>query len=73
MGMEKIQSYLNQPFVQERLGFKGHPFVPVSFPVNTLWTEYGDPFISRIPEVSYILDHFNVKILVMNGNNDISV
>jgi cathepsin A (carboxypeptidase C) len=66
-------SYLNQPYIQDALGFKNHTFKGVNFDINDRFTRSGDVSIPTTREVTYLLDETETEVLVLNGNNDIIV
>ena len=65
--------YLNQPTVLNSLGFKGLRYTPFSAALNRVWGESGAMIVPTTRAVSYILNDTPVKVLVINGNNDILV
>lgn len=71
--LENVAVYLNQPHVQEALGFDNYNFTAVNYDLNERFEKSGDTFIPTTREVSYILDDTETKVLVLNGNNDIIV
>ncbi|KAL4789281.1 Alpha/Beta hydrolase protein [Aspergillus venezuelensis] len=66
--------YLNQPWVKEHLGkppnftFKG-----LDFDLNMLWAQNKQSTLPTTREMSFLLDKTDVRILALNGNNDILV
>ncbi|ORY66577.1 Alpha/Beta hydrolase protein [Pseudomassariella vexata] len=68
--------YLNQPKVQEALGFGLHRewnYTPINYEMNDRWHESRDMYMPTTRELTWILDETETKVLVMNGNNDIIV
>lgn len=60
--------------MQAQLGFsKKFDFKGIDFTLNQRWTNTGDPLLSSTKDLTYILDKNDVRILVMHGNNDVSV
>lgn len=65
--------YLNQPWVQERLGFSQWPFELIDFDLNERWTLEKHVFVPTTRELTWLLDNTDVRVLFVNGNNDIIV
>ncbi|KAF9629769.1 Carboxypeptidase Y like protein A [Lasiodiplodia theobromae] len=65
--------YLNQPWVQERLGFSQWLFELIDFDLNERWTLEKHVFVPTTRELTWLLDNTDVRVLFVNGNNDIIV
>ncbi|KAK8055719.1 hypothetical protein PG993_000946 [Apiospora rasikravindrae] len=52
---------------------EGWNFTSVNMDLNMRWEARGDSFTPSTREMRYILDETDTKVLVINGNNDISV
>ncbi|OJJ01953.1 hypothetical protein ASPVEDRAFT_83474 [Aspergillus versicolor CBS 583.65] len=65
--------FFNQRWVQNRLGFGNYPFELIDFDTNNRWVaaEYVNLPVTR--ELSWILDSTDIRVLVINGNNDIII
>lgn len=61
--------YLNLPRVQEALGFQ-REFEGVNMDLGSRFQASGDTDRPTTRETSYILDKTDIKVLVMNGNQD---
>lgn len=66
-------AYLNQAWVQERLGFWNVSFELIDFDLNERWTESKNAYVPTTRELTWLLDNTHVRILFINGNNDIIV
>lgn len=71
--LENVAVYLNQPHVQEALGFHNYNFSGVNYDLNDRFQMSGDTDIPTTREVSYILNDTETEVLVLNGNNDVIV
>ncbi|EKG15442.1 Peptidase S10 serine carboxypeptidase [Macrophomina phaseolina MS6] len=65
--------YLNRPWVQERLGFANVSFELIDFELNNRWAQSKNVYVPTTSELTWLLDETNVRILFINGNNDIIV
>lgn len=65
--------YLNRPWVQERLGFANVSFELIDFELNNRWAQSKNVYVPTTRELTWLLDETNVRILFINGNNDIIV
>ncbi|KAK8138060.1 hypothetical protein PG984_001440 [Apiospora sp. TS-2023a] len=72
-GADAYAGYLNQPRLQAALGLEGWNFTSVNMDLNLRWEASGDIYTPSTREMSYILDETDTRVLVINGNNDISV
>ncbi|KAK7940719.1 alpha/beta-hydrolase, partial [Apiospora aurea] len=73
-GADSYADYLNRPHLQAALGLdEGWNFTSVNMDLNMRWEASGDSFTPSTREMSYILDETETSVLVINGNNDISV
>jgi len=67
-------SYLNSTHVKEALGFgEGDEFVAINFDTNDRWSMSMDAVIPTTRELTYLLDETPIRVMVLNGNNDIIV
>ncbi|KAI8712240.1 hypothetical protein NCS52_01321700 [Fusarium sp. LHS14.1] len=65
--------FFNQPWVQERLGFSGLPFELIDFDTNSRWVKAEHLYRPVTRELTWLLDNTDIRILVINGNNDIII
>jgi hypothetical protein len=65
--------FLNQDWVQKALGFPNFPFELIDFDTNNRWVQAGYLNLPVTRELTWILDQTNIKVLFINGNNDIIV
>ncbi|KAK7970146.1 Carboxypeptidase Y-like protein [Apiospora saccharicola] len=72
-GADSYADYLNQPRLQTALGLEGWNFTAVNMDLNLRWEANGDIYTPSTREMSHILDETDTRVLVINGNNDISV
>ncbi|KAK8027714.1 hypothetical protein PG991_004770 [Apiospora marii] len=72
-GADSYADYLNQPRLQAALGLEGWNFTSVNMDLNLRWEASGDSYTPSTRQMSYILDETDTRVLVINGNNDISV
>lgn len=63
--------FFNQPWVQEMLGFPNTSFELIDFDTNGRWTEAKNVFLPVTRELTWLLDNTDIRILFINGNNDI--
>jgi cathepsin A (carboxypeptidase C) len=70
---DQLVDYCNLPSVQSQLGFNNLKFQGINFQLNQRWTNAGDPLLPSTRDLTYLLDQSDVRILVLNGNNDVSV
>lgn len=59
--------------MQERLGFWNVSFELIDFDLNERWTESKNAYVPTTRELTWLLDNTHVRILFINGNNDIIV
>lgn len=59
--------------MQERLGFSQWPFELIDFDLNERWTLEKHVFVPTTRELTWLLDNTDVRVLFVNGNNDIIV
>jgi cathepsin A (carboxypeptidase C) len=58
--------------VQQRLGFNTSiPFDLIDMDANTRWQEDGHVMLPATRELTWLLDETDVRILFINGNEDI--
>ncbi|KAL2209891.1 carboxypeptidase Y [Sarocladium strictum] len=67
------ERFLNQEWVQDRLGFSNVSFSLIDFDVGERWVGSGKLFLPVTRELSWLLDETDLGVLVINGNNDIIV
>ncbi|RKK83902.1 hypothetical protein BFJ71_g14728 [Fusarium oxysporum] len=65
--------FFNQPWVQEELGFSNFSFSLIDFDANMRWQEARSLFLPTTRELTFLLDDTHVRLLFINGNNDIIV
>lgn len=59
--------------MMQKLGVRNHHYVPVDFDINEIWMAAGDPVLPTTDALTYILDESDVRVLILNGNDDITV
>ncbi|KAI3578907.1 Alpha/Beta hydrolase protein [Fusarium oxysporum f. sp. albedinis] len=65
--------FLNRRWVQERLGFDRFPFYLIDFDTNERWDIAQNIHIPVTRELTWILDETDIRVLFINGNNDIII
>lgn len=66
--------YLNRPWVKQRLDMQQtFTFSGLDFDLYLLWVQNKQTSLPTTREMSFLLDETDVKVLVLNGNNDIIV
>ncbi|RSM07636.1 hypothetical protein CDV31_008529 [Fusarium ambrosium] len=65
--------FFNQPWVQEKLGFSDLPFELIDFEANNRWVKSEHLYLPVTRELTWLLDNTDVRILIINGNNDIII
>ncbi|KAM0260000.1 hypothetical protein ACHAPA_010446 [Fusarium lateritium] len=70
---DKVEVFMNQKWVQERLGFNPFAFKLIDFDINQAWTAAKKVFQPTTREFQWLLDHTDVNVLFINGNNDIII
>ncbi|KAH6980731.1 carboxypeptidase Y [Ilyonectria sp. MPI-CAGE-AT-0026] len=65
--------FLNRPWVQERLGFANVSYRLIDFDVGDRWVAGKQLFLPVTRELTWLLDHTDVNIMFLNGNNDIII
>ncbi|KAM0207169.1 hypothetical protein ACHAQD_012175 [Fusarium lateritium] len=68
---DKVEVFMNQKWVQELLGFDPFAFKLIDFDINQAWTAAKKVFQPTTREFQWLLDHTDINILFINGNNDI--
>ncbi|CAG7564369.1 unnamed protein product [Fusarium equiseti] len=63
--------FLNKRWVQEKLGFKHHPFDLIDLDTNERWDRAENIHVPVTRELTWVLDNTNISVLFINGNNDI--
>ncbi|KAH8887247.1 alpha/beta-hydrolase [Thozetella sp. PMI_491] len=68
-----VEPYLNSPEIQSLLGIaKPVKYEPINFPLNSKWGAQSEISIPTGMNISYILNSTNLRLLVVNGNLDVS-
>ncbi|KAE9985146.1 hypothetical protein EG327_004814 [Venturia inaequalis] len=71
---DQLVQYCNLPYVQSQLGLSTSiKFQGINFELNSRWTAAGDPLLPATKDLCYLLDDTNIKVLFINGNNDVVV
>ncbi|TID20766.1 putative carboxypeptidase y protein [Venturia nashicola] len=71
---DRLVKYCNLPSVQSQLGFSTPiKFQGINFELNSRWSAAGDPLLPATKDLAYLLDETSIKILFINGNNDVVV
>lgn len=66
--------FVNQSWAKKELGFpEGYDFRALNWDLNRRWEESLEMFIPNTREMVYILDNTEIRVLVLNGNNDVIV
>ncbi len=65
-----FDKYLNQPHIQEALGFENFNYSGINYDMNTRFEDSGDIAMPTTREVSFILDETQTDVLLLNGNHD---
>ncbi|KAM5343737.1 hypothetical protein ACJ41O_012274 [Fusarium nematophilum] len=65
--------YLNRPWVQEKLGFRRFPFELIDMDTNERWEKAAYIHLPVTRELTWILDETDIRVLFINGNNDIII
>ncbi|KAL3297172.1 PRC1-carboxypeptidase y serine-type protease [Colletotrichum asianum] len=65
--------FFNRPWVQEMLGFPNTSFELIDFDTNGRWTEAKNVFLPVTRELTWLLDNTDIRVLFINGNNDIII
>lgn len=68
-----FSDYLNRPHFQRALGLQGWNFVPLNWDLNVRWGLSKELYKPTTREMTWILDESPIRVLVINGNNDIIV
>ncbi|RMZ77601.1 hypothetical protein DV737_g4278, partial [Chaetothyriales sp. CBS 132003] len=68
-----VWKFFNQPWVQERLGFNNIEFELIDFDTNYRWVQDGSINLPVTRELTWILDNTDIRVLFINGNNDIII
>ncbi|KAH7161837.1 carboxypeptidase Y [Dactylonectria macrodidyma] len=67
------EHFLNQGWVQERLGFAPFDFKLIDFDINDAWTVDRHVFVPTTRELTWLLDNTDINIVFINGNEDIII
>ncbi|KAK3318957.1 carboxypeptidase Y [Apodospora peruviana] len=71
---EGYAAYVNRSEVKIALGFEeDYVFSGINWDLNQRWERSKDIFVPTTRELAYILDETPIRVLVLNGNNDIIV
>ncbi|KAL9945983.1 hypothetical protein ACHAP6_001363 [Verticillium nonalfalfae] len=54
----------------ERLGYPGKSFSLIDMDANQRWEEDGHLFLPTTRELTWLLDETNIRVLFINGNDD---
>ncbi|KAG7402764.1 Carboxypeptidase Y-like protein [Fusarium oxysporum f. sp. rapae] len=65
--------FLNRRWVQEKLGFDHFPFYLIDLDTNKRWDVAQNIHIPVTRELTWILDKTDIRVLFINGNNDIII
>ncbi|KAH6664794.1 carboxypeptidase Y [Plectosphaerella plurivora] len=65
--------YLNQPWVLDRLGYPGKSLSLIDMDANWRWQVDGHLFLPATRELQWLLDETNIRILFINGNEDMII
>ncbi|KAF4974545.1 hypothetical protein FZEAL_8569 [Fusarium zealandicum] len=65
--------FFNQPWVQKKLGFRPFPFELIDLDTNSRWDRAGNIYLPVTEELTWILDNTDIRVLFINGNNDIII
>ncbi|KAI8665317.1 hypothetical protein NCS56_00967400 [Fusarium sp. Ph1] len=68
-----IWKYFNRNWVQKKLGFHNFPFNLIDFDTGERWENDGHIHLPVTRELTWILDETDIKVLFINGNNDIII
>jgi cathepsin A (carboxypeptidase C) len=67
-------TYMDLPRVKEALGFSSNfSFQGINFELNSRWTKSKDVFVPSKRALTFILDQTPIRVLILNGNNDVIV
>ncbi|GKU06761.1 carboxypeptidase y a [Fusarium langsethiae] len=65
--------FLNQRWVQQKLGFEDFPFDLIDFDTNERWDKAENIHLPVTRELTWILDNTEISVLFINGNDDIII
>ncbi|KAJ4014173.1 hypothetical protein NW766_006425 [Fusarium irregulare] len=65
--------YFNQPWVQEQLGQSYYPFELIDFDTGIRWQQAKSLYLPVTREMTWLLDNTDIRILFINGNDDIVI
>lgn len=68
-----FSEYLNRPHFQKALGLEQWNFEPLNWDLNGRWALSKHLYVPTTREMTWILDESPIRVLVINGNNDIIV
>lgn len=66
-----FSEYLNRPHFQRALGLEGWDFKSLNWELNDRWQLSKELYVPTTREMTWILDETSIRVLVINGNNDI--
>lgn len=70
---DEVWKFFNQPWVQEKLGFPHFDFELIDFEANMRWQVAKDLYLPVTRELTWLLDETDIRVLFINGNNDMVV
>lgn len=65
--------YLNQPWVLDRLGYPGKSLSLIDMDANQRWQRDGHLFLPATRELQWLLDETEIRVLFINGNEDMTM
>ncbi|EKJ69548.1 hypothetical protein FPSE_10259 [Fusarium pseudograminearum CS3096] len=65
--------FLNQRWVQQKLGFEKFPFDLIDLDTNARWDQAENIHLPVTRELTWILDNTDIAVLFINGNDDIII
>ncbi|KAH7375462.1 carboxypeptidase Y [Plectosphaerella cucumerina] len=65
--------YLNQPWVLDRLGYPGKSLSLIDMDANQRWQRDGHLFLPATRELQWLLDETDIRVLFINGNEDMTI
>ncbi|CRK06904.1 hypothetical protein BN1723_006557 [Verticillium longisporum] len=67
------REFLNKPWVLERLGYPVKSFSLIDMDANQRWEDDGHLFLPTTRELTWLLDETNIRVLFINGNEDMII
>lgn len=69
-----VEPYLNRPEIQRLLGVgEDVVFKSINFELNAQWSANPELMLPTTRDLTYLLDEGGVKVLVINGNYDVTM